>query len=61
VGSSTTSRPSRTRALIVMEGNVTLAQPPNKRLLAAGHAAGGFCWKHGLVAARPRLKRPAVC
>jgi hypothetical protein len=34
VGSSTTSRPSRTRALIVMEGNVTLAQPPNKRLVA---------------------------
>jgi len=51
VGSSTTSRPSRTRALIVIRKSVSLAAPPNNAAQQA-LAAGGR-EEHD----RPRLKR----
>ena len=55
VGSSTTSRPSRTRALIVMEASVALDLPPNKRL----HVPRARLEQSAGAARRRRARPPA--
>lgn len=61
VGSSTTSRPSRTRALIVIQGSVAPGGPPNKGVkLTALRCHGSVCARPPRPAAYARtVRRPA--